>query len=50
MTTIYAFVYRRMDTVNGPQDIGQWDYIQVPTALLEALQRLSVYSPGYRVI
>jgi hypothetical protein len=48
MTTLYLFRYRLMDTANGPQEIGQWDYLTIKTDLLNLLVRREfAYSPGY---
>jgi hypothetical protein len=49
MTTVPVFVYRVIQTVNGPQEIGQWENFTVKTDLLELfLRREFFYSVGYR--
>ncbi len=46
---IHAFVIRRMDTVNAPQNVGQWDWFEVTPVVQAALRAAFVCSPGYRM-
>ncbi len=41
LAMVYTFVYRRMWTIYGWQDIGQWDWVRVVPA------PVVYYRPGY---